>query len=606
MKKAEPKEESFDIVPVHLAVKAMRDNGYKNAAYAIAELMDNSIQAGAKNVELLCIEQQTLVDERARGRIHQLGVLDDGIGMDASILRIALQFGNGTRLVSGLDSGIGRFGMGLPSASISQCTRVDVWSWRDGVKSAVYTYLDLDEVTSKRLTEVPKPVAKSIPDTWKKTGRSFGKTGTLVVWSNIDRCAWRSARAIIDNSEFIIGRMYRRFIHDDRVSIRLAAFESGDLKDPTVDRPAMPNDPLYLMAPTSTPAPWDDRAMFQEWGTSGGSEITIRFRNKNHKVRLRFSYASEEARPGRNPGEQPHGKHAKRNIGVSVMRAGRELELDSSWVIQYDPIERWWGAEVEFGPGLDELFGVTNNKQHAHYFAELGGLDLDAIAGRRTIAQVAEEMQQDGDPRGPLLEIKKQIESNLKAMRGLLRAQSKGKDRDRRHNGSSAEARGTEITRERQRQGHAGGSDAGESLPDDQRKNEIEKTLAEAGVTKEQATELAASTVDIGLKYVFATADIESPAFFTVKPKGGSLIILLNSQHPAYDHLIETLDQEHPGGTVDDLTRRLIKARDGLKLLLEAWARYEDEQPDGKRKEQAQDVRQDWGRMAKLFLGNSE
>ena len=45
---------SHDIVPVHLAVQAMRDNGYKNAAYAIAELMDNSIQAGATQVELLC------------------------------------------------------------------------------------------------------------------------------------------------------------------------------------------------------------------------------------------------------------------------------------------------------------------------------------------------------------------------------------------------------------------------------------------------------------------------------------------------------------------------------------------------------------------------
>lgn len=44
---------NHDIVPAHLVVKAMRDSGYKNAAYAIAELMDNSIQAGATKVELL-------------------------------------------------------------------------------------------------------------------------------------------------------------------------------------------------------------------------------------------------------------------------------------------------------------------------------------------------------------------------------------------------------------------------------------------------------------------------------------------------------------------------------------------------------------------------
>ncbi|MFM6209134.1 ATP-binding protein, partial [Planktothrix sp.] len=72
-----------DIVPAHLAVQAMRDNGYKNAAYAIAELMDNAIQAGASQVELLCGERKTQVDQRKRSRIEQIAVLDNGRGMDA-------------------------------------------------------------------------------------------------------------------------------------------------------------------------------------------------------------------------------------------------------------------------------------------------------------------------------------------------------------------------------------------------------------------------------------------------------------------------------------------------------------------------------------------
>ena len=50
-------DQSYDIVPTHLAVQAMRDNGYRNAAYAIAELMDNAVQAGASQVELLCAER---------------------------------------------------------------------------------------------------------------------------------------------------------------------------------------------------------------------------------------------------------------------------------------------------------------------------------------------------------------------------------------------------------------------------------------------------------------------------------------------------------------------------------------------------------------------
>ena len=48
------------IVPVGLAIKAMADGSYKNMAYALAELMDNSIEAEASNVELVCIESQKI------------------------------------------------------------------------------------------------------------------------------------------------------------------------------------------------------------------------------------------------------------------------------------------------------------------------------------------------------------------------------------------------------------------------------------------------------------------------------------------------------------------------------------------------------------------
>src|SRR3954447_17230650 len=97
---------SYDIVPTSLAVKAMRDNGYKNAAYAVAELMDNSIQAGASTVELLCADQESFIEERTRRRISRLAVLDDGSGMDADILQITLQFGNGSRLNEGQSAGM--------------------------------------------------------------------------------------------------------------------------------------------------------------------------------------------------------------------------------------------------------------------------------------------------------------------------------------------------------------------------------------------------------------------------------------------------------------------------------------------------------------------
>jgi hypothetical protein len=600
-----------DIVPAHLAVQAMRDNGYKNAAYALAELIDNAIQATATTVELLCGEKTIQLDQRRRQRIEQIAVLDNGKGMDKEVLRLALQFGNGTYLDEDKHTGIGRFGMGLPSSSISQCERVDVWSWQNGVDKALYTYLDLKEIRNRKMMKVPEPVSKEVPDFWKEVGSKFGKTGTLVVWSGIDRIMWKTARAIIDNSEFLIGRMYRKFLEDGKVKIRLVSFDVDNITSSLREEYALPNDPCYLMDNTSCPAPFDTIPMFQPWGDEDYERtITVSFRGKKHEVKVRFSYAKEEARRapgGRNPGELPHGKHAAKNIGVSLVRSGRELELDQSWVIKYDPVERWWGIEVEFPPSLDELFGVTNNKQTARNFSELATLDIEALLkGGRTIGEVKAELQEDEDPRGPLIEIAQLIDNRLSVIRRLLKTQTKGVRGPKRHEGPTAEEVATEATKDRQQEGYVGASDKDEDLPPDERKGIIEETLVDEGVTQDQAHQLAAKTISDGLKYLFAEAPLETSAFFSVKPKGGAILITLNTAHPAYKSLVELLEQEVEGVDIETLRSRLTNSLEGLKLLLTAWARYEDEQPDGIRKTRAQDARSDWGRIARQFLDLEE
>ncbi len=595
-----------DIVPAHLAVQAMRDNGYKNAAYAIAELMDNAIQAGATQVELLCGERKELVGQRKRSRIQQIAVLDDGRGMSPSVLRLALQFGNGTYLDEDKHTGIGRFGMGLPSSSVSQCERVDVWSWQNGIENALYTWLDLEEIRAKRLTEVPDPKPQEIPEIWQKVGKSFGKTGTLVVWSQIDRCIWKTGAAIIDNSELIIGRMYRKFLESNQVAIRMLSFDLDYPETTLVEKYALPNDPGYLVAETSCAAPFDKTPMFQPWEGENAFEwvCPIEFRDKTHHVTVRFSYAKEEARVGQNPGSLPHGQHAAKNVGISVVRAGRELELDQTLVIKYDPTERWWGIEVDFPPSLDDLFGVTNNKQSARNFAELVKLDIESLLKNgKTINQLKDEFQEDEDPRGPLLDIIQKIDSQLNIIRRLVKAQTKGnRSNNKRHATSVAEEVATYATTERKKEGHVGESDKDESQPQEIRQTEITKTLTEQGVTETQAQELAARTINDGLKYTFAEADLETSAFFSVKPRGGAIIVTLNTSHPAYEKLVEVMEKDVDNVDADTLRTRLSNSLEGLKLLLMAWARYEDEQPDGKRRLAAQDTRVDWGRIARQFL----
>jgi hypothetical protein len=308
-----------------------------------------------------------------------------------------------------------------------------------------------------------------------------------------------------------------------------------------------------------------------------------------------------------NPGSTLHGQHAAKNVGISIMRAGRELDLDQTWVIKYDPVERWWGVEIEFPPALDELFGVTNNKQAARNFAELSKLDLDTLLKDRTITQAIDELIEEDDPRAPLLEIAHRIRTNLSTLRRLLTQQTRGtRTAKKRHDPVSPEAIATAATRDRQQEGYQGASDKDETLPPEQRQAAIERTLIDEGVPEPAAKELAATTISDGLKYVFAEADLEMQAFFTVKSRGGALVITLNTRHPAYSHLVDVLEREETSSDVNSLQSRLGRAADGLKLLLSAWARYEDEQPDGKPRAQAADARSDWGRMARRFLEREE
>lgn len=601
---------SHNIVPAHLAVTAMRDNGYRNAAYALAELMDNSIQAGATQVELLCGEVKQKAIKKTTSQVEEIAVLDNGKGMDETVLRLALQFGNGTYLEEEKHTGIGRFGMGLPSSSISQCQRVDVWSWQNGIENALYTYLDLEEIKQKQMTEVPLPKPKDIPAIWKRVGLSFDQTGTLVVWSKIDRCMWRTGKAIIRNSEHLIGRMYRKFLHENNVKIRMVIFDYDDMYNTvTASHNALPNDPMYLMDKTSCPEPFHTTSMFEAWEESEDeiAQFPYILNGKEHVVFVRFSYAKEEARQGQNPGGKPHGKHASKNLGVSIMRAGRELELDAGMVNTYEPTERFWGVEIDFPPALDDIFGVTNNKQSARNLKEFLEIDPESLPeDGQGITDYLQELENDEDPNVLLIRISLKIKNNLSSIRKLLKNQTKGTRKDnsnKRHDPYKVEQSATVVTRERQNKGKFGDSDQKENLPLVEKKEEIKKTLVNDGFTETQAVELADLTIDNNFKYTWTKAHLDdNDAFFSVKSKGGSIIVTLNMNHPAYNNLVEILEKDVEEADMETLRNRLINALDGLELLLMAWARYEDEQPEGELKKMVRRARVDWGIIAGEFL----
>src|ERR1700741_1036631 len=100
------KDQDCPIIALDKFIQATRDSGYKGTASAISELIDNSIQAGAKNIA-------GSIKETDGESPLVVSVLDDGCGMDPFTLRHALQFGGSTRF--GDRRGLGRYGMGLPN-----------------------------------------------------------------------------------------------------------------------------------------------------------------------------------------------------------------------------------------------------------------------------------------------------------------------------------------------------------------------------------------------------------------------------------------------------------------------------------------------------------
>jgi hypothetical protein len=137
------RKEDWSIIAVDKFIQATRDSGYKGTESAVAELVDNSLQAGARRVTI----EVAVADEQGDHPLR-VPVLDDGCGMDRATLRQALRFGGSSRFND--RAGMDRYGMGLPDSSLSQARRVEVFSWhRAG--SILYCYLDMESPMVQKL-----------------------------------------------------------------------------------------------------------------------------------------------------------------------------------------------------------------------------------------------------------------------------------------------------------------------------------------------------------------------------------------------------------------------------------------------------------------------
>jgi hypothetical protein len=354
------------VEPAHF-VTATRDSGYRSTAFAVAELIDNAIQAEASLVEV------SVIDGAAGPYPVSIRVVDNGVGMDRATLSGALAFGNSSRFND--RTSLGRYGMGLPNGPLSRARRVTVLTWRGARVLSVH--LDVDEVVSEGQQAIAAPSVVARPPFLDASDH-----GTAVVLDRCDRLEHKRPATIAEHLSRDLARIYRRFL-------------ASGLELRVNGSPVVPYDPLMLMpeGQVTGGSSFGDELRYKLAGPGGEGTLTVRFSEL--------------------PISRWHDLPAKRKreLGVtnaptvSVLRADREI--DAGWFFmgtkRRENYDDWWRCEVTFDPTLDELFGLTHAKQSITPTTELVEIlapDLEPIA--RSLNARARERFQLAQTRTPL------------------------------------------------------------------------------------------------------------------------------------------------------------------------------------------------------------
>jgi len=178
-------------------VDSLRDIGY-SFEVAVADLIDNSITAGADNVKIYSVAKPNMI----------FAILDNGKGMTEGELIEAMRLASKNPKDKRQKSDLGRFGLGLKTASFSQCKKLTVVSKKAGVISA--RQWDLDYVYKKNEWYLITPEKIETMPLFNEI--SSIKNGTLICWQELDRCNKANFTNYIDRLNKHLSLVFHRFL----------------------------------------------------------------------------------------------------------------------------------------------------------------------------------------------------------------------------------------------------------------------------------------------------------------------------------------------------------------------------------------------------------
>ena len=235
--------------PAQGMLESLRGVGYSPAA-AIADIVDNSVSAGASNV---------WVRFSFDGPGTWITITDDGRGMDEAELRAAMRLGDRNPNDHRDATDLGRFGLGLKTASFSQCRCLTVASRRQGLTAVRRWDLDyVGTVNEWRLLDGARPDATALFEHLERMD-----SGTVVIWQALDRLTAGMARSdrasedqflsAMEQVERHLAMVFHRFLEGPQPRLRM--FMNGARVEPwdpfLRDHPARQASPVETMWSTA-------------------------------------------------------------------------------------------------------------------------------------------------------------------------------------------------------------------------------------------------------------------------------------------------------------------------------------------------------------------
>lgn len=206
--------------PAKALMIGLRSIGYSFST-AVADILDNSISAGASRIDVYS-------DPLAKN--PYFCIIDNGHGMNRTELDNAMLPGSNRENVQDSELELGRFGLGLKSASLSQCREFIVVSKRYGKINAMSFDLDIIEEYNKlMLKELQQEEYLSLPhvDILSKY-----ETGTIVLWTKFDKipekCFEDSFRSMVGDAKKHIELVFHRFYNQIEIYFNNKRIEKRD------------------------------------------------------------------------------------------------------------------------------------------------------------------------------------------------------------------------------------------------------------------------------------------------------------------------------------------------------------------------------------------